>query len=325
MALKLPTLEEERNPDIQQHKVTIRNSHSENLVGILHETGSKELVILCHGFRSSKERIPMVNLAAALAKEGISAFRFDFAGNGESEGSFQYGNYHKESDDLRAVVQHFFEEKRQVFAIVGHSKGGNVVLLYASKYNDVHTVINISGRFDLGKGIESRLGKDFLGRIKANGFIDVKNRKGKFQYRVTEESLMDRLTTDTRSASLLISRNCRSDTTDHFATYSYNFPAVVRVLTIHGSMDNIVPVNDAFEFVNLIPNHKLHIIQGADHEYTLHQVELAAVVLDFIKAAPHQTEDADEQDDQHETTKSEVWMQPARGQEVVAVPNLMAY
>lgn len=30
------------------------NRHGENLVGILHETGSKELVVLCHGFQSSK-------------------------------------------------------------------------------------------------------------------------------------------------------------------------------------------------------------------------------------------------------------------------------
>ena len=29
-----------------------------------------------------QDRIPMVNLAAAFGNEGISAFRFDFAGNG---------------------------------------------------------------------------------------------------------------------------------------------------------------------------------------------------------------------------------------------------
>lgn len=60
--------------------------------------------------------------------------------------------------------------------------GGNVVLLYASKYNDVHTVVNISGRFKLERGMEGRLGKDFLQRIKQNGYIDVKNRKGKLLY-----------------------------------------------------------------------------------------------------------------------------------------------
>ncbi|XP_062101318.1 putative uncharacterized protein YDL057W [Humulus lupulus] len=258
-----------RNPSMIQQRVRVRvgivNSHGEKLAGILHDTGSKELVILCHGFQSSKERIPMVNLAAALEKKGISAFRFDFAGNGESEGSFQYGNYRREADDLRDVAQHFNEKNLDIIAIIGHSKGGNVVLLYAAKHNDIHTVVNISGRFDLKRGIEGRLGKDFLQRIKQDGFIDVKNKRGKFEYRVTEESLMDRLTTDTRGACESINHNCR-------------------VLTIHGSMDKIVPVEDGFEFNKFISNHKLRIIEGADHEYTCHQDELASIMLDFIKA-----------------------------------------
>lgn len=53
-----------------------------------------------------------------------------------------------------------------------------MALLYASKYNDVRTVVNISGRFFLDRGIEGRLGQDYLQRIKKNGFIDVTNRKG---------------------------------------------------------------------------------------------------------------------------------------------------
>ncbi|GMQ03690.1 hypothetical protein CsSME_00049398 [Camellia sinensis var. sinensis] len=125
-----PTYEDQhhpQNPVIQQQRVIIQSNHGDKLVGILHETGSKELVILCHGFRSSKDRIPMVNLAAVLGKAGISAFRFDFAGNGESEGMFRYGSYHREVDDLRAVVQYFCGEKRAIAAIIGHSKG---MLLY---------------------------------------------------------------------------------------------------------------------------------------------------------------------------------------------------
>lgn len=252
------------NRAVQQRRVVIENNHGEKLSGILHETGSKQLVIVCHGFQSSKERIPMVNLAAVLEKEGISAFRFDFAGNGESEGSFQYGNYRREAEDLRAVVQHFRRENRVISAVIGHSKGGNVVLLYASKYNDVHTVVNISGRFNLEKGMEGRLGKDFLLRLKQHGYIDVFNRKGKYEYRVTEESLKDRLTTDIHAVCLLIQQECR-------------------VLTVHGSMDKIVPAEDASEFAKFIPNHKLHIIRGANHEYTSHQGELTSVVLDFLR------------------------------------------
>ncbi|KAJ0091411.1 hypothetical protein Patl1_13041 [Pistacia atlantica] len=249
---------------VHHQRVIIHNNDGEKLVGILHETGSKELVIVCHGFQSSKDRIPMVSIAAALERKGISAFRFDFAGNGESEGSFQYGNYRREAEDLRAVVQHFRREERAITAIIGHSKGGNVVLLYASKYNDICTVVNISGRFHLGRGMEGRLGQGYLQRIKQNGFIDVNNRRGKLKYRVTEESLMDRLTTDILAACLTIHQDCR-------------------VLTVHGSMDSIVPVDDALEFDKFIPNHKLHIIKGADHEYTSHQDELASVVLDFLR------------------------------------------
>ncbi|XP_021889489.1 uncharacterized protein LOC110808321 isoform X2 [Carica papaya] len=137
--------------------------------------------------RKTQENVTMANLAVALQKEGSSAFRFDFAGNGESEGSFQYGNYFREADDLHAVIQHFHEENRVVSAILGHSKGGNVVLLYAYKYCDIPAVINVSGRYDLKRGIEERLGINFMQRIEKDRYIDVKNKTGVVVYRVTQK------------------------------------------------------------------------------------------------------------------------------------------
>ncbi|XP_059432383.1 uncharacterized protein LOC132165726 isoform X2 [Corylus avellana] len=260
------------NNPVVQRKVIIPNKHGEKLVGVLHETESPEIVILCHGFWSTKENNTMVNLAFALENERISAFRFDFAGNGESEGSFQYGNYWREADDLHAVIQHFSGANRIISAIIGHSKGGNVVLLYASKYHEIHTVVNVSGRYDLSKGIEERLGKDFMQRIKEVGILEVKNKKGVVNYRVTEEGLMDRLSTNMHEACLQIDKECR-------------------VLSVHGSADVIVPVQDALEFAKIIPNHKLHIIEGANHGYTSHQAKLASVILDFIKAALPENKD----------------------------------
>jgi len=61
-----------------------------------------------------------------------------------------------------------------------------------------------------------------------------------------------------------------------------------RVLTVHGSSDKVVPVEDASKFAKIIPNHKLHIIEGADHSFTAHQDELASVVVNFIKETLHQ-------------------------------------
>ncbi|PNX55822.1 esterase/lipase/thioesterase family protein, partial [Trifolium pratense] len=87
--------------------------------------------------------------------------------------------------------------------------GGDVVLLYASKYHDIKTVVNLSGRYDLKAGIEERLGKDYLEIIKKDGFIDVKKRSGSLDYHVTEESLMDRLGTNMHEACLQIDKECR--------------------------------------------------------------------------------------------------------------------
>lgn len=58
--------------------------------------------------------------------------------------------------------------------------GGDVVLLYASKYHGIRTVVNVSGRYDLQRGIEERLGKDFVETIKKEGYLDVKNKTGNF-------------------------------------------------------------------------------------------------------------------------------------------------
>jgi hypothetical protein len=56
--------------------------------------------------------------------------------------------------------------------------GGNVVLLYASKYHDFKTVVNLAGRYDLKRGLEGHLGKDFMERIRKEGFIEVKTAAG---------------------------------------------------------------------------------------------------------------------------------------------------
>ncbi|VVB04524.1 unnamed protein product [Arabis nemorensis] len=245
----------------EKKKIVIPNNQNEKLVGLLHDTGSKEIVVLCHGFNSNKDNQILKMVSTALEKEAISSFRFDFSGYGESEGSFNYGNYKYEAEDLHSVIQHFSNTNRVVTTILGHSRGGDVVILYASKY-PVRNVINISGRFDLKKGI--RLGEGYLEKIKEQGFIDAT--EGKSEFRVTEESLMERLNTDMQQACLKIGKECK-------------------VLTIHGSGDVVVPVEDAKEFAKVVPNHKLEIVEGANHGYSKHQRPLLSIVMEFIKSS----------------------------------------
>ncbi|KZV28515.1 hypothetical protein F511_15595 [Dorcoceras hygrometricum] len=264
-----------RNPVAMQQKITISNKRGEKLFGVLHETGSAKVAVLCHGFRSSKEYNTIVNLAHVLENNGISAFRFDFSGNGESEGSFLFGNYLSEVEDLRAVTEYFNSVNRAAVVVLGHSKGGNVVLLYASKYHDIPAVVNVSGRYDLKRGLEERLGKNFSERLNKDGYIDIKTRTGEVEYQVTKESMMDRLNTNMHEACLSVDKRCR-------------------VLTVHGSADEVIPVEDALEFAKIIPNHQLQIVEGANHGYTIHQDELSSVVLPFIKECIQQAEDVSE-------------------------------
>lgn len=190
----------------------------------------------------------------------------------ESEGSFQFGNYISETEDLRSVVEYLRGINRWTVAVLGHSKGGDVVLLYASRYHDTHAVINVSGRYDLKRGIEERLGKNFLERLKKDGHIDVKTRRGEGGYQVTEESMMERLNTNMHDACLSIDKRCR-------------------VLTVHGTADEVIPVEDAREFAKIIPNHKLQLVEGANHGYSSHQDELASAILPFVKECMQHGED----------------------------------
>lgn len=56
--------------------------------------------------------------------------------------------------------------------------GGDVVILYASVHDDVGTIVNLSGRFDLRKGIEERIGEGSIDKINKEGYLDVKDKSG---------------------------------------------------------------------------------------------------------------------------------------------------
>lgn len=57
-------------------------------------SGSRPVVLLAHGYMSSRNSELLVRLSTALARNAqLSSFRCDFSGNGESEGEFRYGQY----------------------------------------------------------------------------------------------------------------------------------------------------------------------------------------------------------------------------------------
>ena len=60
---------------------------------------------------------------------------------------------------------------RKVAAVVGHSKGGDVVLLYAATHDDVPLVVNLAGRFDMQRGLVERFGAETLAKVDQLGRV----------------------------------------------------------------------------------------------------------------------------------------------------------
>ena len=53
---------------------------------------------------------------------------------------------------MRAGVEWLGAQGLRAVGLLGHSKGGSAVVLYAAKYDDVPRVVNVSGRFDMKRG-----------------------------------------------------------------------------------------------------------------------------------------------------------------------------
>ena len=97
-------------------------------------TGHCPMVILMHGIFSSKDYIPMPQLAKGLAKAGIASIRFDFNGHGKSEGRMQDMTIEKELADAQAIWN-YVRSLPYVngIGLLGHSQGGVVASMTAGR------------------------------------------------------------------------------------------------------------------------------------------------------------------------------------------------
>ncbi|KAL0039934.1 hypothetical protein WJX77_012021 [Trebouxia sp. C0004] len=251
-------------------KISFKNSSGDLLSGILVDVGSSDAAILCHGYADTKNGFHLPKLAQALVTKGCSTLRFDFTGNGESEGHFRYGNYAAEAEDVRCAIGLLHSHGKTVKAILGHSKGGDTVVTYAGTYDDIPKVVNVSGRFHLERGITPRFGKDIFDRLKQEKTIQVRDAtvtSGPDGWTLTEEDMHERVSHDMRRLSDAIKKSS--------------------VLTIHGGADKTIPIADALEFAKHIRNHQLTVIDGASHNYDKpqHAQQLIQLAVDFMTAA----------------------------------------
>lgn len=124
--------------------IPFTNRHGERLDTSFHP-GAREdrLVLLGHGVTGDKDRPLLLALAERLAARGWPCLRLSFAGNGKSEGDFCAATISKESDDLIDLIGQLPDSLRLAYA--GHSMGGAVGVVSASRERRIQVLINLAG------------------------------------------------------------------------------------------------------------------------------------------------------------------------------------
>ncbi|MCE2415775.1 alpha/beta fold hydrolase [Candidatus Poribacteria bacterium] len=120
----------------------IRNEHGERLDYSVHRGEGDRIVVIGHGVTGNKDRPALVALAEGLAEAGISALRFSFSGNGDSEGAFTDSTITKEVADLGNVIDALDGYN---VCYVGHSMGGAVGVLRAAADERIQALVSLAG------------------------------------------------------------------------------------------------------------------------------------------------------------------------------------
>lgn len=152
-------------------EVSFKNKKGETLSGILEGLGSKG-VVLCHGFTGNKDEPLLKALAKGLVQAGFHVLRFDFSGNGESEGKFEDSHHEKERDDLLCAVDFLRKKGCDRIGLVGHSMGGEVVLL-SSNDAKASAVATLSTPLRLSAEILLKFATDWAGKSLSDEFLEV--------------------------------------------------------------------------------------------------------------------------------------------------------
>jgi putative redox protein len=126
--------------------VSFANSIGEKLSGTLHRpsVAGGFGFVLGHCFTCSRHTRILIDLSNALTGLGFCVLRFDFSGNGQSEGHFEDSTYTKQINEMISAVAYMKKNEADHVLIGGHSMGGMVSLFTAARQNDIAGVLSLA-------------------------------------------------------------------------------------------------------------------------------------------------------------------------------------
>lgn len=224
---------------------------------------SKTIVIFCHGYKGYKDWGAWNLMAKEFANSNFFFIKFNFSHNGGTVENpidfpdlkaFGNNNYTKELDDLEQVINwinsyKLYEneiDKSKIY-LIGHSRAGGIVTIKASENDKITKVVSWAGVSNFGNRFPK---KEALKQWENDGVFYVLNGRTNqqmphyFQYYLNFKQHEKRLTIKTAVNKLKIP-----------------------YLIIHGTQDESVSVQEAYQLNLWNPKSKLVLIDNASHTF----------------------------------------------------------
>lgn len=247
-----------------QQQIHFLNLSGEKLTGTFHvpAKNSRHGIILGHCFTCSRHTRILRDLSLALVDEGFKVLRFDFSGNGQSEGNFSESLYSKHVDDIKTAASFMSAQGVSWIGVAGHSMGAMVALLAASQMDNIKVVCTLAAKASALQSFHF-LSQDQIDELQRNGRVNFISRGRNLE--LTEAFFADATKYDLSSI----------------------MPSLPQpLMVVHGDMDEIIPVENAYRLHQYkSANTELAIIAGADHMFSQdeHRQEVAQRVAKWFK------------------------------------------
>ncbi|WP_447977430.1 alpha/beta hydrolase [Candidatus Nitrospira bockiana] len=232
-----------------EHAVTFYDAEGHRIAGLLSTpaVSTDRVAVLCHGFLSSKQSTTNKTLTRLLNERGIATFRFDFFGQGESQGPFEDITVSVALGQASAALDLVREKGYRRVALMGSSFGGLVAILTAAQRRDLAALALKCPVPDFPETLRLEFGVAGMQHWKESHEVpDVTGGPGlvRLKYRLYE----DALTYDAYKAAESIQ---------------------APVLIVQGDCDELVPLHQSCRVFEAVRTEKhLEIIPGADHGFT---------------------------------------------------------
>ena len=223
------------------------------------DTERSPLVIVLHGFSSSKEKPHTIAACRAMREAGFATLRFDLYGHGESSGEFRNHTLYKWiSNTLTAIGYARSLDFVTDIYLSGHSQGGLVAALVGGMAPD------------LVKGLILRAPAFMIPRCAREG-----NMLG---YTFDPLRIPDEI--DIIKGLTLSGNYIRVAQTVYAENAIDRFPGPV--LLIHGDADDVVPLDDVREMAGRYRNCSLQVMHNETHHFDQYPDLMQNIIRDWI-------------------------------------------